>query len=286
VDGERPGWLERSRSWSTTRQLAFATLVVVVTGIVVSALIPDGRQEGKVTIAFADPASTTTPVAVETIAMVEVLTSEQSTTVTLAPTTAAPVSLGGLSALEVLDSIPVEPEHSEGYDRNLFAIWSDLDDDGCDTRAEVLMHESLTIAQVDIFGCFVIAGDWFSAYDNVTLSDPAELDIDHLVPLNEAWKSGAWAWTPAQRIAYANDISDSRTLVAVTAASNRSKGDRDPAMWLPDEAAVCSYISDWLAVKARWRLTIDDDERNRIFELLTGTCVDERVAPWPSVSGD
>ena len=47
--------------------------------------------------------------------------------------------------------------------------------------------------------------------------------------LAEAWRSGAWAWTAAQRMEFANDLDDSRTLLAVTASLNRSKSDRDVA---------------------------------------------------------
>jgi hypothetical protein len=64
----------------------------------------------------------------------------------------------------------------DGYDRDLFAYGGDLDGDGCDTRAEVLMRDSLTPAQVDVAGCRVVAGDWYSPYDGRTWSDPAELE--------------------------------------------------------------------------------------------------------------
>ena len=93
---------------------------------------------------------------------------------------------------------------------------------------------------------------------------PSDLDIDHLVPLAEAWDSGARNWTAAQRQAYANDLGDARALVAVTDNVNQAKGDQDPAEWMPPAAgATCRYVGEWAAVKIRWRLTVDTPRRAR-----------------------
>ena len=80
-----------------------------------------------------------------------------------------------------------------------------------------------------------------------------------MVTLAEAWRSGAWAWTATQRMDFANDLEDPRSLLAVTARLNRSKGDRDVAGWLPTRAQ-CKYISNWIAVKWRFDLTVDPIE--------------------------
>jgi hypothetical protein len=78
-------------------------------------------------------------------------------------------------------------------------------------------------------------------------------DIDHLSPLAEAWDSGAWAWDADTRMRYADDLDDPRSLIAVSASANRSKGDQDPAEWMPPAASyACTYITDWVAVKTRW----------------------------------
>jgi hypothetical protein len=186
-------------------------------------------------------------------------------------------------ALDVIGSIPIEREHPEGYSRDLFAVWSDLDGDGCDTRAEVLIEESLTPAQVDPSGCAVVAGDWLSSYDGITSTSPGDLDIDHLVALKETWDSGAWQWSVARRIAYANDMSDPRTLSAVSSSVNRQKSDNDPSNWLPDDSDVCRFISDWVAVKARWSLSMDESESGRIRSLLDGQCLGTTITVWPAV---
>ena len=147
----------------------------------------------------------------------------------------------------------------------------------------MLLRDTQTPPQVDPFGCHVQAGEWFSRYDDVTATDPAEIEIDHVVALKETWDSGAWAWTPERREAFANDLSDPRTLAAVTGASNGSKGDRDPSNWLPPASAdLCSYLSDWISIKARWGLTMDSSEFGRIRNQITDNCPGLAVAPWPA----
>lgn len=117
-------------------------------------------------------------------------------------------------------------------------------------------------------GCKVVSGEWYSYYDGITLTAPGGLDIDHMVPLAEAWDSGAHSWTAQRREAYANDLDADRSLVAVTARSNRSKSDQDPADWQPPLAdARCTYATDWVATKLRWQLTADDRERAALTEL-------------------
>jgi hypothetical protein len=92
-----------------------------------------------------------------------------------------------------------------------------------------------------------------------------------MVPLAEAWDSGASGWDAARREAYANDLGQATSLVAVTAASNRSESDQDPAQWLPPAAgAVCRYVSEWTATKLRWGLAVDEAEQARLRELAAG----------------
>jgi hypothetical protein len=182
----------------------------------------------------------------------------------------------------VLAFITVENEEGDGYDRGLFGYPADLDGDGCETRSEVLQRDSLTPAQVDPSGCVVVAGDWHSVYDDVRWSDPGAVTIDHMVPLKEAWDSGAWEWDQTWRVALGNDLQDPRTLRAVTAEVNQDKGDADPSNWLPpNEAWVCTYVSDWVAIKARWGLSMDQSEHGRLRNLLEGECAGTLIAPWP-----
>jgi hypothetical protein len=185
------------------------------------------------------------------------------------------------TALSVLSTIAVQNEYKTGYSRSLFKHWIDANGNGCDTREEVLIAESQSKPQVDAYGCKVIEGDWLSPYDNVMHTNPSDLDIDHMVPLKEAWDSGAWNWTAAQRQTFANDLSDPRALIAVTAGQNRSKSDRDPSNWIPPQKSyVCTYLSEWVAIKAKWKLSMDQSEFGRIKNLLTASCVTATIVPW------
>jgi len=198
-------------------------------------------------------------------------------------TTKPPKGNVARAALSVLATIPQAKERPQGYNRDLFKHWTDDDGDSCNTREEVLIVESKSQPQVDAYGCKVIAGDWFSEYDGLLHTDPSDLDIDHFIPLKEAWDSGAWAWSPSQRQRFANDLSDGRSLIAVTARQNRSKGDKDLSNWLPPrQEALCTYVATWVAVKAQWRLSMDQSEWGRAKNILTKNCPKATVAPWGS----
>lgn len=194
-----------------------------------------------------------------------------ATAATTAPTAAPTVTRSAGGPLRtVIAELSEADERREGYVRTKFRHWVDADTDGCNTRAEVLLAEAVDAPQQGA-RCRLTGGRWYSYYDDVTVTDPGRLDIDHMVPLAEVWDSGAHDWTPARRQAYANDLADDRTLVAVTARSNRSKSDQDPREWLPPhQPAICRYITDWAATKLRWSLTVDPAEK----QALTRTAAD------------
>jgi hypothetical protein len=168
-------------------------------------------------------------------------------------------------------ALPVRAEHRAGYVRTKFRLWDDVDHDCQDTRSEVLRQESRT----RVTGrCTVTRGRWTSQYDGKVFTRAAGLDIDHLVPLAEAWDSGARSWKAARREAYANDLKDSRTLIAVSASANRSKGDGDPSDWLPAQKR-CRYALQWTIVKTRWSLSVDSAEK-AVLVRFAGACASTR----------
>ncbi len=112
-------------------------------------------------------------------------------------------------------------------------------------------------------GCDIRVGRWASYYDRKRVRLSTNLDIDHMVPLAEAWDSGAKKWSADTRSRFANDLGDSRSLVAVTASANRSKSDRDPADWMPAYGR-CRYVRQWVAVKIRWSLKVNTAEKRAI----------------------
>ncbi|MEU5902500.1 HNH endonuclease family protein [Streptomyces venezuelae] len=204
----------------------------------------------------------------------------------LTPTSPASAADANPAALpmtltQAVAALPTAAESREGYQRSQFKHWTDDDRDACNTRAEVLIAES-RIAPTVGAGCKVTGGQWYSYYDGETLTQPRGLDIDHMVPLAEAWDSGASAWSAKRRQAYANDLGDERSLVAVTARSNRSKADQDPAQWQPPLAdARCTYTADWVATKLRWNLAVDKTERHALRKLAAG-CGQEMVEYEPA----
>lgn len=130
---------------------------------------------------------------------------------------------------DAVGELPEPVESRNGYQRTSFWHWNvglDLDD-GCNTRAEVLLAEALDSPQVG-GNCALTGGRWFSYYDEQTVTDPARLDIDHMVPLAEAWDSGASAWTAQRREAYANDQGVEGSLVAVTARTKQEEIGQGP----------------------------------------------------------
>jgi hypothetical protein len=161
-----------------------------------------------------------------------------------------------------------------GYERAAFGEGWAIGPDGCDVREEVLATESLVpvTRRAGSDHCTIVRGRWRSIYDNDVTSDPGDLQIDHMVPLAEAWESGASRWPAERRQRYANDTRRPDALVAVTAAMNESKSDQDPAEWQPpNRHAWCRYARAWITEKAAWHLTVDPDERDTLGHMLA-TC--------------
>ena len=137
------------------------------------------------------------------------------------------------------------------------------------TRHEVLIAESLGPVKLNPSGCRVIAGQWHDPFTGQTFTDPSKLDIDHLVPLSEAHRSGASLWDAKKRERFANDLSHPEALIAVSASANRSKGDKDPANWLPPNKSYhCEYVASWVAVKESWGLMMDAAEEKHVRAIL------------------
>lgn len=154
-----------------------------------------------------------------------------------------------------------------GYSRDRFPHWRTTGKN-CDVRDTVLERGG---DNVRLSGCNVIAGKWYSEYDKRTVNDPSDVDIDHMVPLAEAWRSGASQWDDQRRADFANDLTRPQ-LIAVSASSNRAKGDQDPSKWKPSNRDFwCTYAQDWITVKAFWRLTVTAAEKVALSDML-GTC--------------
>ncbi|WP_020388361.1 HNH endonuclease family protein [Kribbella catacumbae] len=165
-----------------------------------------------------------------------------------------------------LNSLTVKAEGTTtGYSRDKFPHWRTVSGT-CDTRDEVLKRDGTGVT-VDS-DCEPTAGKWYSVYDAVYITDDSAIDIDHIVALAEAWRSGANTWTTAKREQFANDLTIAQ-LIAVSASSNRSKGDRDPASWKPANTSVhCIYAREWIWVKYTYGLSLQSTEKTALQQML------------------
>ena len=176
----------------------------------------------------------------------------------------------------------VTEDKTSGYNRSLFKHWIDADKDGCNTRAEVLIEEAVTKPKVGA-KCTLTGGKWLSVYDGKSVSKSSDLDVDHMVPLAEAWRSGAWKWSSIERQKYANDLENSEALIAVTLSTNRSKGDKDPALWMPVKDH-CIYIQNWISIKVKYSLTIDKKESEKLNSYILSCGLSNSISPSPTSS--
>lgn len=180
---------------------------------------------------------------------------------------ALPTPVSAATARTYLASLTVATENRTGYDRDLFPTWITISGT-CNTREYILKRDGTNV--VTNSACTATSGSWYSPYDGATWTAASDLDIDHLVPLAEAWDSGASAWTTAQRQAFANDITRPQ-LLAVTDNVNQSKSDQDPAEWMPSLTSYrCTYVRAWVQVKYYYGLSVDSAEKSALTSYLAG----------------
>lgn len=199
-----------------------------------------------------------------------------------APTSPSSSSPPAPSASGDLDNLTVTsrpPTSDPTYRREAFGNrWTDVDGNGCNQRDDVLLRDGVpgTVITAQQGSCphDVLAGTWVDPYSSISITltaakDPAQSQlvvIDHIVPLAEAWASGARDWTDQQRLTYANDLA---VLLAVDGATNSSKGKHDPAAWRPTKNYQCTYAHQWIAIKTAYALTIDQPEKDALLDMLT-----------------
>ncbi|WP_062430305.1 HNH endonuclease family protein [Herbidospora daliensis] len=186
--------------------------------------------------------------------------------------TSLPTSAGTLPARTALERLHVRPASAAvlaRYERSKFMTgWRRPGTGGCDTRQTVLMRDDRSPGSG---GCGDATGRWHSPYDDRTLTDSAEIDVDHVVPLANAWISGAWRWSPARRHAFAHDLTRPE-LVVVSEAVNLAKGGRSPANWRPPVRGYwCAYARDWISVKDHYDLSVTPRERAAL-RVMLHTC--------------
>ncbi|MEV4758916.1 HNH endonuclease family protein [Micromonospora sp. NPDC049559] len=180
------------------------------------------------------------------------------------PDASGPAGDGGSATTQLGQLTVAKAASMKGYSRDRFPHWRETGKN-CDVRDSVLQRDGTGIK---LSGCNVVGGRWTSAYDKGTFTDPSDVDIDHMVPLANAWRSGADRWDDSKRGDFANDLTRPQ-LLAVSASSNRSKGDQDPSQWKPPNRDYwCKYAEDWVTVKHYWRLSVTEAEKSALEEML------------------
>lgn len=165
-----------------------------------------------------------------------------------------------LAALTVAPPLPMD-----GYSRDRFPHWSNQGD-SCSTR-EVVLKRDGTDVEVGA-DCYPESGRWYSVFDQVWVEEPADITVDHMVPLANAWRSGAQLWDDDKREEFANDL-DRGQLITASKSSNSGKGDKDPSEWKPPNTGWwCTYARHWIDVKYDWSLTITSAEKPALQEML------------------
>jgi hypothetical protein len=184
----------------------------------------------------------------------------------------APNRVGGGKALAKLDVSP--PGSMVGYDREDFPHWSDaqkfgwdVSDSACDVREAALIRDGQAVKVGE--DCDVEYGRWLDPYTTRTYTDPLDIDIAHLVPLANAYRSGVSGWDEAERERYANDPNN---LLSVEDNANQEKGDKGPEAWKPPNRAIwCSYARRRIGVKSDYVLTVNPQEKAALRQMLA-TC--------------
>ena len=179
------------------------------------------------------------------------------------PTGAAPTTTLVITVAPITTGIPE-------YSRSEWKHWEDHDGDCQNARHEVLIAESLVpVTYKTDRKCRVETGRWFGAFTGTYFEDPGDVDVDHMVPLKNAHNSGGWAWGPAMKEEYANNLGDDHHLIAVQDNANQSKGARGPDEWMPeDESYWCQYATDWTEIKYWWDLTMTEPEAEAVVDML------------------
>ncbi|MEU4834121.1 HNH endonuclease family protein [Streptosporangium sp. NPDC023615] len=211
-------------------------------------------------------ATALTPLVVSPVSAAVAAPVEQAAAVGMPTPISAAAARTALRALKV-----AAPRSMAGYSRAKFPHWMSQarKGAGCDTREVVLARDGRGVTRDD--ECRAVSGSWRSVYDNRTYTRASSVDIDHMVPLANAWRSGANTWSTQRRRALANDLTRPQ-LIAVSASSNRSKGDQSPDQWQPPKRSYwCVYARAWVQVKAYYTLSVTSPEKKTLTAMLD-TC--------------
>jgi hypothetical protein len=191
--------------------------------------------------------------------------SSQSSTSFSAPGLAIQVKAAAISLLKWALHNTTAPAPTQPYNRLFhFGRWiNDPTDETCyNTRSKVLIRDSAApVSFRPQNHCVVERGAWNEPYTGQRIMDSQAIQIDHMVPLKNAYISGAWQWNYRTRCLYANFMGNKFHLISSSGTENMRKGDRGPDMYLPPATGYrCQYLEDWLKIKLIWKLHMTQSE--------------------------
>ena len=177
---------------------------------------------------------------------------------------------------KAVSNLKVRKEDANGYSREKVGSgWRDLDGNGCDTRDDVLKNNARKYAKFD--GCEMTSGTIYDYYNGKLLKYSKEIDsgggiqIDHIVPLANAWASGGNGWSENEWVEYYNDET---VLIPTASSTNISKGDKDITKWKPNNTNfICAYATRQIQIKVKYNLTVTKDEKAEFQRILDQDCV-------------
>jgi hypothetical protein len=176
-------------------------------------------------------------------------------------------------ALLRLGKLTVRPDGAATpYKRTKFGTaWRDQDGNSCDTRDDILRRDMTTFTFKSGSTCTIATGVLQDPYTGTTIAfdkatAPQRIQIDHMVALGDAWRTGASTWTDDERLTYANDP---QVLLAVDGPANQAKGDDDAAHWLPpNQAYWCMYVIRQITIKSIYDLSVNSTEKANMASIL------------------
>ncbi|WP_156250813.1 HNH endonuclease family protein [Pseudactinotalea terrae] len=168
----------------------------------------------------------------------------------------------------------VRPDAVPDYVREEFGDgWASSN--GCDTRNRVLARDLTQVQHAPGSDCVVISGVLVDPYTGQRVrfergtTTSQQVQIDHVLPLAQAWDAGAYAWTYEQRVAFANDEVN---LLAAAGSVNASKSDATLAEYAPQLSglALCEYVTTYVQVAQTYALTLSQADREVAEQVQQG----------------
>ncbi|MCI2285898.1 HNH endonuclease family protein [Colwellia sp. MSW7] len=190
------------------------------------------------------------------------------------PGSRVPKHMANASNVELSSTRAIQSFSNKSYNRHNWKHWNEGQNpnDCINTRHETLVRQAVPrTVTMSRDGCFVSTGKWLDDYSGDLYVNPRDLDIDHIVPLNYAYKHGGANWSKSKKELFANDPIN---LIAVSASLNREKSAKGPANWLPPNHSYrCQYLARWQQVLIKYPSIVMNSAEQRTVRKMAQACI-------------